>query len=108
MDGCLYRSERSSGSLEGRLFPRGHWRWPSRERQRKGCSPRQGEHAEHLATIVDVRQAKKEAVTDGIKRALKTFGNVLGLCLYDKEYNKQVAQMKVDDGISHSAFVQPI
>ncbi|KAJ3410876.1 DNA repair protein rad52 [Chytridiales sp. JEL 0842] len=29
-------------------------------------------------------KAKKEAVTDGLKRALKSFGNVLGNCVYDK------------------------
>jgi recombination DNA repair RAD52 pathway protein len=40
-------------------------------------------------------QAKKEAVTDATKRALKTFGNVLGNCLYDKEYAKEVVKMKV-------------
>lgn len=40
-------------------------------------------------------QAKKEAVTDATKRCLKTFGNVLGNCLYDKEYTKEVVKMKV-------------
>lgn len=40
-------------------------------------------------------KAKKEAVTDATKRALKTFGNVLGNCLYDKEYAKEVVKMKV-------------
>ncbi|KAI8622286.1 hypothetical protein BC830DRAFT_752696 [Chytriomyces sp. MP71] len=29
-------------------------------------------------------KAKKESVTDGIKRALKSFGNALGNCVYDK------------------------
>ena len=40
-------------------------------------------------------KAKKEAATDGLKRALRTFGNVLGNCLYDKEYLKKVQAMKV-------------
>lgn len=40
-------------------------------------------------------QAKKEAVTDATKRALKTFGNVLGNCLYDKQYTAEVAKMRV-------------
>lgn len=40
-------------------------------------------------------QAQKEAVTDGIKRALKHFGNVLGNCLYDKEFTKEVAKIRV-------------
>lgn len=40
------------------------------------------------------RQAQKEAVTDATKRALKTFGNVLGLCIYDKEFNNQISKIK--------------
>ncbi len=35
--------------------------------------------------ITDIK-AKKEAVTDGLKRALKSFGNALGNCLNDKDY----------------------
>lgn len=31
-------------------------------------------------------QAYKEAVTDGLKRALRLFGEALGNCLYDKKY----------------------
>jgi len=34
-------------------------------------------------------------VTDATKRALKTFGNVLGNCLYDKEYAKEVVKIRV-------------
>lgn len=40
-------------------------------------------------------QAKKEAVTDGMKRAIRNFGNVLGNCLYDNEYTKQVRSIRV-------------
>jgi DNA repair and recombination protein RAD52 len=40
-------------------------------------------------------QAQKEAVTDGIKRCLRNFGNVLGNCLYDKDYNREVGKVKV-------------
>ncbi|KAF2833600.1 hypothetical protein CC86DRAFT_365446 [Ophiobolus disseminans] len=40
-------------------------------------------------------KAKKEAATDGLKRALRTFGNVLGNCLYDKNYLKKVQAMSV-------------
>ncbi|PVI08001.1 hypothetical protein DM02DRAFT_622038 [Periconia macrospinosa] len=40
-------------------------------------------------------KAKKEAATDGLKRALRTFGNALGNCLYDKDYLKKVQAMKV-------------
>ncbi|KAI9291837.1 hypothetical protein K502DRAFT_112767 [Neoconidiobolus thromboides FSU 785] len=31
-------------------------------------------------------KARKEAVTDGVKRALRYFGNALGNCLYDKKF----------------------
>lgn len=40
-------------------------------------------------------QVKKEAVTDATKRALKTFGNLLGNCLYDKKYGEEVMKIKV-------------
>lgn len=40
-------------------------------------------------------QAKKGAATDGLKRALRTFGNVLGNCLYDKTYLNKIQSMKV-------------
>lgn len=39
-------------------------------------------------------QAKKEAVTDGVKRALRNFGNILGLCLYEKSYTQEVIKIK--------------
>ncbi|CAL1529100.1 unnamed protein product [Lymnaea stagnalis] len=37
---------------------------------------------------LSLEKAKKEAVTDGLKRALKSFGNCLGNCLGDKDYLK--------------------
>ncbi|TFY78364.1 hypothetical protein EWM64_g5648, partial [Hericium alpestre] len=40
-------------------------------------------------------KAKKEAVTDAVKRALRNFGNVLGLCLYEKAYAQEIAKIKV-------------
>ena len=40
-------------------------------------------------------QCKKEAVTDGLKRALRNFGNLLGNCLYDKSYTQEVIKIKV-------------
>ncbi|KAH8697229.1 hypothetical protein BGW36DRAFT_163943 [Talaromyces proteolyticus] len=40
-------------------------------------------------------KAKKEGTTDGLKRALRTFGNVLGNCVYDKEYLAKVTRVKV-------------
>ena len=39
-------------------------------------------------------QAKKEAVTDGVKRALRNFGNLLGLCLYEKSFTQEVVKIK--------------
>ncbi|KAJ7752111.1 Rad52 22 double-strand break repair protein [Mycena metata] len=42
-----------------------------------------------------LEQSKKEAVTDGIKRALRTFGNALGNCLYNNVYTEEVVKMKV-------------
>ncbi|KAF8343144.1 Rad52/22 family double-strand break repair protein-domain-containing protein [Cantharellus anzutake] len=40
-------------------------------------------------------KCKKEAVTDAIKRTFRTFGNVLGNCLYDKTYCKEVLKMPI-------------
>lgn len=40
-------------------------------------------------------KAKKEGTTDALKRALRNFGNVLGNCIYDKEYLKSVTKIKV-------------
>ncbi|XP_048865735.1 DNA repair protein RAD52 homolog isoform X2 [Brienomyrus brachyistius] len=35
---------------------------------------------------MSLEKARKEAVTDGLKRALKCFGNALGNCILNKEY----------------------
>lgn len=35
---------------------------------------------------LSLEKARKEAVTDGLKRALKSFGNALGNCILNKEY----------------------
>lgn len=35
-------------------------------------------------------KARKEAVTDATKRALRLFGNHLGNCCYDKDYLKEI------------------
>jgi DNA repair and recombination protein RAD52 len=40
-------------------------------------------------------KAKKEAATDAMKRALRNFGNVLGNCLYDKDYLQKITKVKV-------------
>ncbi|KAI0322904.1 Rad52/22 family double-strand break repair protein-domain-containing protein [Amylostereum chailletii] len=39
-------------------------------------------------------KAKKEAVTDGVKRALRNFGNLLGLCLYEKQFTQEIVKIK--------------
>lgn len=39
-------------------------------------------------------KCKKEAMTDGLKRALRQFGNALGNCLYDKDFLKQIQNVK--------------
>ncbi|KAL4984770.1 DNA repair and recombination protein radC [Aspergillus falconensis] len=39
-------------------------------------------------------KAKKEATTDALKRALRNFGNVLGNCIYDKDYISKVSKLK--------------
>lgn len=60
-------------------------------------------------------KAKKEGTTDALKRALRNFGNVLGNCIYDKEYLKNVTKVKaqptrwdVDKLYRHSSFVPPV
>jgi DNA repair and recombination protein RAD52 len=40
-------------------------------------------------------KAKKEGTTDGLKRALRTFGNVLGNCIYDKDFLGKVTKIKI-------------
>lgn len=40
-----------------------------------------------------LEKAKKEAVTDALKRALRTFGRLVGNCVYDKKYLATVVKM---------------
>ncbi|KAJ5655460.1 hypothetical protein N7507_007410 [Penicillium longicatenatum] len=40
-------------------------------------------------------KAKKEGTTDALKRTLRTFGNVLGNCVYDKDYLSKVTKIRV-------------
>ncbi|KAJ3782520.1 hypothetical protein GGU10DRAFT_78485 [Lentinula aff. detonsa] len=40
-------------------------------------------------------KCKKEAVTDALKRSLRNFGNLLGNCLYDKQYTNEIVKVKV-------------
>ncbi|KAG9126623.1 DNA repair protein rad52 [Ceratobasidium sp. 392] len=50
------------------------------------------ENARSKAMALD--KCKKEAVTDGLKRTLRNFGNVLGNCLYDKQYVSEITKVK--------------
>lgn len=34
-------------------------------------------------------------MTDGVKRALRNFGNLLGNCLYDRQYTNEIVKIKV-------------
>ncbi|KAI1085120.1 recombination protein Rad52 [Whalleya microplaca] len=58
-------------------------------------------------------KAKKEGTTDALKRALRNFGNVLGNCIYDKDYLSKVTKLKVgptkfdeDNLHRHSDFIK--
>ncbi|KAL8418117.1 hypothetical protein RB594_001656 [Gaeumannomyces avenae] len=58
-------------------------------------------------------KAKKEGTTDALKRALRHFGNLLGNCIYDKDYLAKVTKIKVaptkfdESGLHrHSDFVK--
>lgn len=48
--------------------------------------------------IAAFEKAKKEGTTDALKRALRNFGNVLGNCIYDKEYIAKVSKVKAGQG----------
>ena len=47
-----------------------------------------------IPTGLSIEKARKEAVTDGLKRALRSFGNLLGNCISNKEYLKHVQKQK--------------
>lgn len=40
-------------------------------------------------------KCRKEAFTDGLKRCLRSFGNVLGNCLYDKQIISKIQKVKL-------------
>ncbi|TID30931.1 hypothetical protein CANINC_000453 [Pichia inconspicua] len=41
-------------------------------------------------------KCKKEACTDGMKRALRQFGNALGNCLYDKDFLQNITKVSME------------
>lgn len=56
-----------------------------------GYGHTEGVRGKHAA----LEKCKKEAITDSIKRGLKTFGRLLGNCLYDRQYSREVLKMPV-------------
>ncbi|KAG0434592.1 DNA repair and recombination protein RAD52 [Dictyocoela muelleri] len=40
-------------------------------------------------------KAKKEAATDALKRALRQFGNLLGNCCYDREFIREIKNVRM-------------
>ncbi|CAN6634384.1 DNA repair and recombination protein Rad52p [Trichomonascus vanleenenianus] len=55
-------------------------------------------HAENARNkAAAFEKARKEAVTDGIKRALRQFGNALGNCLYDNKFTRQLSKVKFQE-----------
>ncbi|XP_011822527.1 PREDICTED: DNA repair protein RAD52 homolog isoform X3 [Mandrillus leucophaeus] len=42
---------------------------------------------------LSLEKARKEAVTDGLKRALRSFGNALGNCVLDKDYLRSLNKL---------------
>ncbi|KAJ3123081.1 DNA repair protein rad52 [Nowakowskiella sp. JEL0407] len=53
-----------------------------------------------------LEKAKKEAVTDALKRTIRLFGNVLGNCISDKTFQRDVARMR-NSTSSSSGFYRP-
>lgn len=70
------------------------------------------ENARHKAMAFE--KCKKEATTDGMKRALRLFGNVLGNCLYDSTYLRNVARVEASkdnfnpDGLKRRPEFDPV
>nr|XP_025138786.1 DNA repair protein RAD52 homolog isoform X3 [Bubalus bubalis] len=47
---------------------------------------------------LSLEKARKEAVTDGLKRALRSFGNALGNCILDKDYLRSLNKLPRQPG----------
>eukprot|EP01088_Endostelium_zonatum_P022678 TRINITY_DN99_c1_g3_i1.p1 TRINITY_DN99_c1_g3~~TRINITY_DN99_c1_g3_i1.p1 ORF type:complete len:365 (-),score=111.93 TRINITY_DN99_c1_g3_i1:2-1096(-) len=56
-----------------------------------GCST-------HPQRATAIENAKKEAVSDARKRALRLFGNALGNCIYDKQHVIKAAKNTLENG----------
>nr|XP_012603805.1 DNA repair protein RAD52 homolog isoform X10 [Microcebus murinus] len=61
---------------------------------------------------LSLEKARKEAVTDGLKRALRSFGNALGNCILDKDYlrslNKLPRQLPFQPLLTHSTAIPAV
>ncbi|KAF9084851.1 DNA repair protein rad52 [Mortierella sp. AD031] len=55
-----------------------------------------GSSENQRSKAASLEKAKKEAATDALKRALTSFGNLLGTCLYDKNYTKYLSTQRSD------------
>eukprot|EP01130_Rhizamoeba_saxonica_P005272 TRINITY_DN2117_c0_g1_i3.p1 TRINITY_DN2117_c0_g1~~TRINITY_DN2117_c0_g1_i3.p1 ORF type:complete len:206 (-),score=52.85 TRINITY_DN2117_c0_g1_i3:32-649(-) len=55
-----------------------------------------------------IENAKKEAVSDARKRALRCFGNALGNCIYDKEHIKDIKKVKRKGGATENVTYEMI
>ena len=49
-----------------------------------------GTSAGMRSKALSIEKARKESITDGLKRALKSFGSALGNCLSDKDYLRYI------------------
>jgi DNA repair and recombination protein RAD52 len=59
-------------------------------------------------TLADAHESgAKEAVTDAIKRAMRSFGNQFGNSLYDKSRNHQNQPQQIQQQQSSQQYVQP-
>ncbi|KAG0369103.1 DNA repair protein rad52 [Mortierella sp. AD032] len=55
-----------------------------------------GSSENQRSKVASFEKAKKEASTDALKRTLTSFGNLLGACLYDKNYAKYISTQKFE------------
>ena len=53
---------------------------------------------------LSIEKARKESITDGLKRALKSFGNALGNCLSDKDYLRYIVSKQKPFGHTEKSF----
>ena len=53
---------------------------------------------------LSIEKARKESITDGLKRALKSFGNALGNCLSDKDYVRYIVSKQKPFGSTEKSF----